>query len=160
MKLKLTKLHNLDDRGNTADYVMTQLSNSVLSELANMDEYDRMLSLDRIARQHNLTVAQVEEQMKVFQQGGITQPSMSGVEEHVTPNPTTEQAPVGQQPNYIENAHRYRVRYDPSHDGQSRQSSVEQAILCPHCSAPLGIPAVRPIKVTCPNCMNEAMFEN
>lgn len=139
---------------------MTQLSSSVLSELANMDEYDRMLALDRIARQHNLTVAQVEEQMKVFQQGGSTQPSMDLVENHATPNSTTEQAPVGQQPNYIENGHRYRVRYDPSHDGQSRQSSVEQAILCPHCSAPLGIPAVRPIKVTCPNCMNEAMFEN
>ena len=139
---------------------MAQLSNSVLSELANMDEYDRMLALDRIARQHNLTVAQVEEQVKSFQQGGSSQPSMSIVDEYATPNQTEEQAPVGHQPNYIENAHQYRVRYDPSHEGQSRQSSVEQAILCPHCSAPLGIPAVRPIKVTCPNCMNEAMFEN
>ena len=140
--------------------MMTQLSDGVLSELANMDEYDRMLALDRIARQHNLTVEQVEEQVKAFQQGGSTQPSMSVVEDQATHDPTTDQTPVGQQPNYIENAHRYRVRYDPSHDGQSRQSSVEQAILCPHCSAPLGIPAVRPIKVTCPNCMNEAMFEN
>lgn len=139
---------------------MTQLTSSVLSELANMDEYDRMLALDRVARQNNLTVEQVEEQMKAFQQGGSTQPSMSVVEDHAVPNPSDEQNLVGQQPNYIENAHRYRVRYDPSHDGQSRQSSVEQAILCPHCSAPLGIPAVRPIKVTCPNCMNEAMFEN
>ena len=140
--------------------MMAQLSDGVLSELANMDEYDRMLALDRIARQHNLTVEQVEEQVKAFQQGGSTQPSMSVVDDQTTHDPTTDQTPVGQQPNYIENAHRYRVRYDPSHDGQSRQSSVEQAILCPHCSAPLGIPAVRPIKVTCPNCMNEAMFEN
>jgi hypothetical protein len=140
--------------------MMSQLSSSVLSELANMDEYDRMLALDRIARQHNLTVAQVEEQVKAFQQGGTTQPEMSIEESHSTPDPSNEQTPTGQQPNYLQDAHRYRVRYDPSHDGQSRQSSVEQAILCPHCGAPLGIPAVRPIKVTCPNCMNEAMFES
>lgn len=139
---------------------MSQLSSSVLSELANMDEYDRMLALDRIARQHNLTVAQVEEQVKAFQQGGTTQPEMSIEESHSTPDPSNEQTLSGQQPNYLQDAHRYRVRYDPSHDGQSRQSSVEQAILCPHCGAPLGIPAVRPIKVTCPNCMNEAMFES
>jgi hypothetical protein len=125
-----------------------------------MDEYDKMLALDRIARQHNLTVAQVEEQVKAFQQGGTTQPEMSHEENHSTPDPSTEQTPAGQQPNYLQDAHRYRVRYDPSHDGQSRQSSVEQAILCPHCGAPLGIPAVRPIKVTCPNCMNEAQFND
>ncbi|MCS5526928.1 MAG: hypothetical protein NZ774_03605 [Candidatus Poseidoniales archaeon] len=140
--------------------MMSQLSSSVLSELANMDEYDRMLALDRIARQHNLTVEQVEEQVKAFQQGGTTQPEMSYEENHSTPDQSTEETPVGQQPNYLQDAHKYRVRYDPSHDGQSRQSSVEQAILCPHCGAPLGIPAVRPIKVTCPNCMTEAMFEN
>tara|TARA_B100000809_G_C14666746_1_gene361664 strand:- start:4 stop:426 length:423 start_codon:yes stop_codon:yes gene_type:complete len=140
--------------------MMTQLSSSVLSELANMDEYDRMLALDRIARQHNLTAGQVEEQVKAFQQGGTTQPEMSIEESQSTPDPSNEETPAGQQPNYLQDAHKYRVRYDPSHDGQSRQSSVEQAILCPHCGAPLGIPAVRPIKVTCPNCMNEAMFEN
>ena len=119
-----------------------------------------MLALDRIARQHNLTVAQVEEQVKAFQQGGTTQPEMGIEESHSTPEPSNEQTPAGQHPNYLQDAHRYRVRYDPSHDGQSRQSSVEQAILCPNCGAPLGIPAVRPIKVTCPNCMTEAMFEN
>ena len=138
---------------------MSQLSSSVLSELANMDEYDRMLALDRIARQHNLTTGQVEEQVKAFQQGGTTQPEMSIEEDQSTSEPTNDQNPAGQQPNYLQDAHRYRVRYDPSHDGQSRQSSVEQAILCPNCGAPLGIPAVRPIKVTCPNCMTEAMFE-
>ena len=140
---------------------MAQLSDAVLNELNKMDEYDRLLALDRIARENNLTAEQVKEQLQIYQQGGASTINNPGYEEMISPPSQTEtQTTSGQQPNYIENAHRYRVRYDPSHDGQSRQSSVEQAILCPHCSAPLGIPAVRPIKVTCPNCMNEAMFEN
>ncbi len=139
---------------------MAQLSDAVLNELSKMDEYDRLLALDRIARENNLTADQVKEQLQIYQQGGTPTINNPGYEEMIGPPSQTETPTTsGQQPNYIENAHRYRVRYDPSHDGQSRQSNVEQAILCPHCSAPLGIPAVRPIKVTCPNCMNEAMFE-
>ncbi len=140
---------------------MAQLSDTVLNELNKMDEYDRLLALDRIARENNLTVDQVKEQLRVHKQGGTSAISNPGYEEMITPQSQTEEATTtGQQPNYLQDAHRYRVRYDPSHDGQSRQADVEQAILCPHCGAPLGIPAIRPIKVTCPNCMNEAMFEN
>ena len=140
---------------------MAQLSDTVLNELNKMDEYDRLLALDRIARENNLTVDQVKEQLRAHQQGGTSAISNPGYEEMITPQSQTEEATTtGQQPNYLQDAHRYRVRYGPSHDGQSRQADVEQAILCPHCGAPLGIPAIRPIKVTCPNCMNEAMFEN
>jgi hypothetical protein len=53
-----------------------------------------------------------------------------------------------------------RMRYDPTQQGAARQKSVEQAILCPTCSAPLGIPSQRPILVTCPNCMTQSRFEN
>ena len=140
---------------------MAQLSTTILSELANMDDYDRMLALDRVARQHNMTAEQVDAQVKAFKQGGVrSQPTDTGIDDRMAPAQNDSMEPQGQQPNYLQDAHRYRVRYDPSHDGQSRQANVEQAILCPHCSAPLGIPAVRPIKVTCPNCMNEAQFNN
>ena len=140
---------------------MTPLSNTVLNELNKMDDYDRMLSLDRIARENNLSTEQVKEQLRVYQQGGVSNSMANPIQNDVTPvsQPSNSPAPSSQ-PNYLQDAHRYRVRYDPSHDGQSRQANVEQAILCPHCGAPLGIPAIRPIKVTCPNCMNEAMFEN
>ena len=139
---------------------MAQLSDSILSQLSKMDEYDRLLALDRVARENNLSVDQVKAQLQSFQQGG-SQAINPGYEEIIdsTPNQPESQTSSGQ-PNYLQDAHRYRVRYDPSHDGQNRQSKVEHAILCPHCGAPLGIPAIRPIKVTCPNCMNEAMFEN
>ena len=139
---------------------MAQLSDSILSQLSKMDEYDRLLALDRVARENNLSVDQVKAQLQSFQQGG-SQAINPGYEEIIdsTPNQPESQTSSGQ-PNYLQDAHRYRVRYDPSHDVQNRQSKVEHAILCPHCGAPLGIPAIRPIKVTCPNCMNEAMFEN
>ena len=137
---------------------MSQLPSSVLTELAGMDEYDRMLSLDRIARQHNMTVDQVEAQLQAFQSGGaMPVTDFEQVPEQNQQSPPTEGA---HQTQYISDAHRYRVRYDPSQQGQTRQSQVEQAIQCPNCGAPLGIPAIRPIKVTCPNCMNETLFNN
>jgi hypothetical protein len=135
-----------------------QLSESVLQQLAQMDDYDRTLNIDRLARENGLTVEQVTIQLRVFQQGG------SGTVDPNSPalqDLAQEAAPVqAVNPNYLQDAHRYRVRYDPSHDGQARQAQVNQAILCPHCSAPLGIPAVRPIKVTCPNCTNDAVFHS
>ncbi len=140
---------------------MARLSNAVLAELAGMDDYDRTLALDRIARQHDMTPEQVMAEVRAFQQGGdVETTSMAALDERISPTQTDSQSHSGKQPDYLTNAHRYRVRYDPSHDGQNRQSQVEQAILCPHCSAPLGIPAIRPIKVTCPNCMNEAVFNS
>ena len=139
---------------------MAQLSDSILSQLSKMDEYDRLLALDRVARENNLSVDQVKAQLQSFQQGG-SQAINPGYEVMIDPTPNQPETQTASgQPNYLQDAHRYRVRYDPSHDGQNRQSKVEHAILCPHCGAPLGIPAIRPIKVTCPYCMNEAMFEN
>ena len=139
---------------------MAQLSAAVLQELAAMDEYDRTLAFDRIARQHNLTAEQVQTQLKAYQQGGVQTIAPDADYEAAVQPPPTDAAPVGSNPNYLQDAHKYRVRYDPSHDGQSRQAQIDQAIMCPHCGAPLGIPAVRPIKVTCPNCMSEAQFNN
>lgn len=139
---------------------MAQLSSTVLAELAAMDDYDRMLAFDRVGRQHNLTVEQVKAALQAYQQGGSTSVTMGeDLGERMAPE-TSESQPVGQAANYLSDAHKYRVRYDPSHEGQSRQANVEQAILCPHCGAPLGIPSIRPIKVTCPNCMNEATFHS
>ena len=63
-------------------------------------------------------------------------------------------------PRFLENTHKYRFTYDPSHSGKKRQSEVNQAIVCPHCNAALGIPSVRPISVKCPACLMESTFEN
>ncbi len=136
---------------------MTQVSASELQELLAMDDYDRTLALDRIARKHSITAEQVLDQMKAYQSGGASPaPNSLDIEGQMQ----AQALPDGQAANYLQDAHRYRVRYDPSHDGTDRQAQIEQAIMCPSCGAPLGIPATRPIKVTCPNCSTESMFHS
>jgi len=168
---------NLDGGLKAAERVMAQLPDAVLAELAAMDDYDRTLAYDRIGRQHNLSAEQVEAQLKAHQQSGLQSAAPAGEYDPTAgageydPSPQAAYDPTGQappadaapqaaSPNYLQDAHRYRVRYDPSQDGQSRQAQIDQAIMCPNCGAPLGIPAIRPIKVTCPNCMTEATFNN
>ncbi len=63
-------------------------------------------------------------------------------------------------PDFVEDSHRYRFKYDPSHSGQNRQTRATQAIVCPHCNSALGIPEARPIRVTCPACMMDTTFES
>ena len=52
----------------------------------------------------------------------------------------------------------HRFEYDPSPDASQRRQQVSQAINCPGCGAALGIPSIRPIKVTCPQCFQENTF--
>jgi hypothetical protein len=52
----------------------------------------------------------------------------------------------------------FRFEYDPSQEAATRRSAVAQAILCPGCGVALGIPDIRPIKVTCPQCLQETLF--
>ena len=52
----------------------------------------------------------------------------------------------------------HRFEYDPSPDASQRRQQVSQAINCPGCGAALGIPSIRPIKVTCPQCFQENIF--
>jgi formylmethanofuran dehydrogenase subunit E len=54
---------------------------------------------------------------------------------------------------------RHRFEYDPSPEAPQRRQQVSQAITCPSCGAALGIPAIRPIKVTCPQCLQEHTFQ-
>ena len=123
----------------------------VLAKLDAMDEYDRMLAYDRIGRDHRMSASEVEAQFNAWKSGGAV-PSTS---------PTPQQAPSapsGQSANYIQDASRYRPAYDPSREGRARQSQIEQAVMCPLCNSALGIPATRPIKVTCPSCLSESTF--
>ncbi len=145
---------------------------SVLHSLHSMDGYDQMLALDKIAREHGIEVAQLEAELSVFIQRGVMPPTemvesqQNVIDEFTIPGDTTGQ--VGQSaqhlapssPQYIDDPSKLRMRYDPSVEGGERQSGVTQAILCPTCSAPLGIPPTRPIKITCPNCATESLFEN
>ena len=55
-------------------------------------------------------------------------------------------------------ASNHRFEYDPSPDASQRRESISHAVSCPGCGAALGIPSIRPIKVTCPQCLQEHTF--
>ena len=54
----------------------------------------------------------------------------------------------------------FRFEYDPTPGVGERREKVDQAILCPGCGVALGIPSIRPIKVTCPQCLQETTFSS
>ena len=54
----------------------------------------------------------------------------------------------------------FRFEYDPTPGVSQRRQNVDQAIMCPGCGVALGIPSVRPIKVTCPQCLQETTFSS
>ena len=128
------------------------LSAETLEKLDAMDEYDRLLSFGRIGSDYRMTAAEVESQYNAWKRGDTIAPST------FTKNDAGPVAPSGQTANYIQDASKFRAAYDPSREGKARQSQIEQAVMCPECNAALGIPAIRPIKVTCPSCMSEITF--
>lgn len=137
---------------------MGQLSATELGKLAAMDEYDKMLAIDLISRQHGISVEDIERQILAYQKGEISTPIVVEQEEEER---FSEPIQTGAgSPTYINNPQQFRAKYDPSHDGQRRKNEIEQAILCPQCNSPLGIPSTRPIKVKCPNCDGEHVFTN
>lgn len=54
----------------------------------------------------------------------------------------------------------FRFEYDPTREAEQRREQVSQAILCSACGVALGIPDIRPIKVTCPACLFETTYTN
>ena len=137
---------------------MGQLSVAELGKLAAMDDYDRMLAIDLICRQQGMSGEDIERQVSAYKKGEVSAPTT--VEEEVDPIFSEPSQPGAGSPTYVNNPQQYRAKYDPSHDGQRRQNEIQQAILCPQCNSPLGIPSIRPINVKCPNCGSENIFTN
>ncbi|MBD13567.1 MAG: hypothetical protein CMJ72_00200 [Planctomycetaceae bacterium] len=123
-----------------------------LAKLDAMDEYDRLLAFGRIGSDYRMSAAEVEAQFNAWKRGDNVAPST------FTKTDSGPIAQSGQSANYIQDASKFRAKYDPSREGRARQSQIEQAVICPECNAALGIPSVRPIKVTCPSCMTEITF--
>ena len=128
------------------------LPTETLEKLDAMDEYDRLLSFGRIGSDYRMTAAEVEAQYNAWKRGESVAPSTFTKSDAGTVAPSETTA------NYIQNPSKYRATYDPSREGKARQSQIEQAVMCPACNSALGIPSMRPIKVTCPNCMTETTF--
>ncbi len=145
------------------------LPGDVLARLASLSGYDQMLEMDTISRTHGVGLAEIESELAQYKMAGaapVASPAPASLEDEFVPGAYKDvidldhALPMNAGPQYIDNAEQYRMKYNPSHEGTSNQSQVRQAIICPACSSPLGIPDVRPIKVTCPQCMHEAVFHS
>lgn len=136
------------------------IPSTVLDSLLMMDDYERRLALDRIGRENNMTSEEVQAALDAHNSSPpqtLANQEFQPVGEKTTPSIPAQPAVV---PKYISDTSNLRMRYNPTVGGAVKQKSVDQAILCPTCSAPLGIPSQRPILVTCPNCMTQTRFDN
>ncbi len=136
-----------------------------LQQLIGLDEYEQMLAIDRVARELGMTADQVKAEVDAVES------TSSGPQLSVSPAADASESESrftaagaaaeldDVTPTFLDDAQKFRFSYDPSQDGEKRQKQVSQAIVCPHCSAPLGIPDVRPIRVSCPSCMMETTYE-
>lgn len=134
-----------------------------LATLRSLSGYEQMLEMDRVCRQYNTDEATLRTLLS--QNGEVAAPAG----QHQQPNtpaswdtshkdvPQLNQATPPSVPTMV-NKEQFRFEYDPTREAAARREQVSQAILCSACGVALGIPAVRPIKVTCPSCMFETTY--
>ncbi len=143
---------------------MSKIPAVKLQQLMGLDEYELTLAIDRVATELGLTASEVQAELESVEAGS----SGGRIESSITPEVAKSNSIFSQievedhgedSPNYVVDTSKFRVSYDPSHEGKKRQKQVSQAIVCSNCSAPLGIPDIRPIKVICPSCQMEMTYE-
>ena len=104
---------------------MAGLTGDVIAALAKMDEYERLLTAERISRENNIDMdsllKMIDDYLRAIShssdpsqafQSSPEQYSTSSAEEVFASNQTTAQR--------IQDAHRYRMKYDPSANSQQR----------------------------------------
>ena len=143
---------------------MAKIPATILQHFIGLSDYERKLAVDKAARDLGMTADQIEAEIESFQSGGFNQDQPdSTLPVEVPRKESIFKKPKKQKeggPEFVDDSHRYRFKYDPSHSGQDRQTRATQAIVCPYCKAALGIPEKRPVRVTCPACAMETTFES
>ncbi len=143
---------------------MSRIPAVILQHFVGLSEYERMLAIDKASKELAMSVDEIQAEIDAFQSEGFNQQTPVA-EEPVRESPKRKsifRRPKKDDeggPEFIDDSHKYRFRYDPSQAGMNRQKDATQAISCPHCKAALAIPEIRPINVTCPACMMESTFE-
>ena len=143
---------------------MSRIPAVILQHFIGLSEYERSLAIDKASRELGLSVDEILTEIDAFQGESFNQHTPAAEEpvREDTKRKSIFSKPKQQDegsPEFLENSHKFRFRYDPSQVGLDRQNDATQAITCPHCKAALAIPEIRPINVTCPACMMESTFE-
>ena len=132
---------------------MSSIPVDVLTRISTLQGYERQLEVTSVAQQYGMAPEEVEAIATRFATGAPKQ-SMPGFQ----PVANKEVPQIPSQPQSIP-VNQMRFQYDPTEGAKERRSKADQAILCPACGVALGIPSQRPIKVTCPQCLHEALFQ-
>ncbi|MED5230894.1 MAG: hypothetical protein VYB30_00795 [Candidatus Thermoplasmatota archaeon] len=143
---------------------MSKIPAVKLQQLMGLDEYELTLAIDRVANELGISSEEVQAELDSVDSG-------SSANQITTPPPVeppnrksifsrNKSESLDDAPTFVSDVSKFRVSYDPSHEGKKRQKQVSQAIVCTNCSVPLGIPEIRPIRVTCPSCGVETTYES
>lgn len=141
---------------------MAGVPDQEISALRALSGYEQMLAIDRITKQYNVTEEAVLASLQpALQNQQQVTPAMPGeYDPSAVPFiPDSKEAPRLPSTATMLDKSNFRYQYDPSQEAAERRTAVAQAILCPSCGVALGIPDIRPIKVTCPQCLQETVFD-
>lgn len=121
--------------------------------------YDQMLEIDRLCKVYGVDEATLQAAIANVENPPATQPlpSTGSWDTAHKDVPGLEQAVSPTTPTFVDKQ-RLHFEYDPSREAAQRREQVKQAILCSACGVALGIPDIRPIKVTCPACLFETTY--
>lgn len=121
--------------------------------------YDQMLEIDRLCKVYGVDEATLQAAIANVGTPPATQPlpSTGSWDTAHKDVPGLEQAVSPTTPTFVDKQ-RLHFEYDPSREAAQRREQVKQAILCSACGVALGIPDIRPIKVTCPACLFETTY--
>ena len=138
---------------------MAGVPEHVLAALRALSGYEQMLEMDRIMGQFGINEAELLALLQPNGAGTAPAPAQTQPYNPSAPFvPGVKEAPTLQPPVAVLDKSKLRFEYDPSQEAAQRRASIAQAIACPGCGAALGIPDVRPIKVICPQCLQETVF--
>ena len=140
---------------------MADVPEHEISALRALSGYDQMLGIDRITKRYGITEAELLARLQPAGQGQQQGAPIVAVNHdgNTAPFiPDSKEAPDLPSSATLLDTSNFRFEYDPSQEAAQRRSAVAQAILCPGCGVALGIPDIRPIKVTCPQCLQETLF--
>lgn len=138
---------------------MAGVPEHVLAALRALSGYEQMLEMDRIMSQFGIGEGEL---LALLQPNGVGTAPAPAQTQPYNPSapfvPGVKEAPTLPPPVAVLDKSKLRFEYDPSQEAAQRRASIAQAIACPGCGAALGIPDVRPIKVICPQCLQETVF--
>ena len=138
---------------------MSTVPEHELVALSAMTGFDQTLAIERLCQMYGVDEAELRAAMATVdppQSNGATSADEPWDTSHKT-IPGLEDARAPTAPTMVDKR-QFRFEYDPTKEASQRREQVNQAILCSACGVALGIPDVRPIKVTCPACLFETTY--